>query len=188
MKLRSYYSPTTDAKLNRVVQIQLQSDAAPAAPFVLLGDINHEEPDNANGMQRYSINHAIYQHVQEQLYRQHGIQDMQRVDITHAGGFVLIERVVVDTGNNHVAVGEETTITVSFVPANATHDPVQFTISNPELVEDVVDAGDGVLKFTNKSKGEVFVEVRTNGYTQRFPFIFDETLNDPVEPEEPTDP
>lgn len=193
MKLRSYFNPNADANMMRTVQIRLQSDAAPAAPFVLLGDINHEVPDNASGMQQQAVSHVIYQHVQELLYREQGIQDMQRIKLTHAGGFVLVQRVFVDRGDPRVGIGHTSTIKVTFEPANATHDPVQFMVSNPGLIEVISNTGNGELTFKNLAKGELFIQVKTNGYSQNFPYEFDEKLPPAVEepepePEEPEDP
>ncbi len=176
MKLRSYFNPTVDSDKMRTVQIRVQGDAAPAAPFVALGNINHEVPDNASGMQMVDVSHAIYNHVQEQLYRQHGIQDMQKIKLTHAGSFNLINRVIVNRGLTRLGIGHESTISVAFDPSNATHDAVKFTVSNPDLVDIVSNTGDGTFTFRNKGKGELFVRVKTTGYEQSFPYEFDEKL------------
>lgn len=89
MKLKSYFDPSRNSKLVQTVQIRMAEDDAPSSPFVLLGELNHEPGDNASGMQKQCISHAIYSHVQEQVYLKQGIQDMQRISITHAGTFAL---------------------------------------------------------------------------------------------------
>lgn len=172
MKLRSYYNPTA-----KIAEVRLQADAAPAAPFVLLGDIIHEADDNASGMQKMAISHVIFQHVQEQLYLQYGEQNMQSVTITNGGTFVMIKRVLVNRDQNRVGIGHSNTISVTFDPVDASHDPVQFMVSNPDLIDIVSNTGNGVLTFRNKGKGELFIKVRTTGYEQDFPYEFDEELD-----------
>ena len=97
MKLKSYFNPTRDARLVQTVEVRLAADAAPASPFVLLGDLIHEPvDDNLSGAQKHDVSHVIFQHVQEQVFLKHQIQDMQRIRITIGGAFKLLDRVFVD--------------------------------------------------------------------------------------------
>ena len=165
MKLKSYYNPTRDALLRQVVQIRLASDAAPAAPFVLLGDLTHEPvDDNLSGAQKHDVSHAIFQHVQEQVYLKHQIQDK------------LLERVYVDQSKNRLGVNEETTINVRLIPADATTDGVKFKVSNPDLVTVTADTGNGTFKFRGNQKGEFFVRVRVGMFEQNIPYEVTEEL------------
>lgn len=177
MKLKSYFNPTRDAKLRQIVQVRLATDAAPAAPFVLLGDIIHEPvDDNASGMQKHDISHVIFQHVQEQVYLQHQLQDMGRINITVGGAFKLLERVYVDQSKNRLGVNEETTINVRLIPTDATTDGVKFQVSNPDLVTITANTGNGTFKFRGNQKGEFFVRVRVGQFEQNIPYEVTEEL------------
>lgn len=184
MKLKSYFNPTRDSNLMQDVQVRLAADAAPASPYVALGEIDHDiDDDNLSGAQNTNISHVVFQHVQEALYKQHGIQDMQRIRITFGGGYVALKRVLIDQGANRLGYNEETTITVSLDPVNATHDPITFEVSNPDLVEILADDGDGVFTFRGPGKGEFFVTVRVGeAYEQTFPYEISEEL--PAVPDE----
>lgn len=177
MKLKSYFNPTRDARLTQTVQIRLAADAAPASPYVLLGDLIHEPvDDNASGHQKQDISHVIFQHVQEQVYLKHQIQDMQRINITVGGAFKLLERVFVDQAANRLGVNEETTINVRLIPADATTDGVKFKVSNPDLVTITANTGNGTVKFRGKQKGEFFVRVRVGMFEQNIPYEVTEEL------------
>lgn len=177
MKLKSYISNTAGLNQVREVRVVLAADASPGAGWTLLGDLIHEPvDDNASGMQKHDVSHVIYQHVQEQVYLKQGLQDMQRIKITFGGNFKPLVSVHVDQGENRLGIGKTATIKVTTVPANATHDGIVFAISNPELVDNIVNAGDGVLKFDSVGKGEIFVRVRVKGssFEQLIPFEFTE--------------
>lgn len=172
MKLKSYYNPTT-----RVVQVRLAADAAPAAPFVALGDVTHEPvDDNASGMQKQSLNHVLFQHIQERLYVQLDIQDMQLINITYGGNLKPLQRVFVDQGINRLGYNIENTVRVTLDPADATTDGITFTPSNPGLVTVVANTGNGVYKFKGANKGEFFLKVRVGAFEQNIPFEFSDEL------------
>lgn len=155
MLLKSYYNPNTHE-----VRIRNQPDAAEAAPFVSLGNINHTvSTDNANGMQNKSVSHVIYQHVQEQLYLQRGMQDMQIVKITPAGTFKLIESFNVNHSQPYVAPGETIKVTPIVLPADATKDGFYLVADNPDLVEIAAGTGPDVGSFivTMKAAGQTIL-------------------------------
>ena len=82
MKLKSYV--TLALGVNGVRTVQLTSDTAPAPPepAIFLGDLEHVgNVDNLPGMQQQMVNHSLYHHVADLLYRQHGIEDMSRIKI-----------------------------------------------------------------------------------------------------------
>lgn len=178
MKLKSYFNPTRDANLVQSVQIRLAGDAAPAAPYVLLGALTHEPvDDNLSGAQLQSVSHAIYQHVQEQLFVQQHLQDMQKIKISYGGNFKPINRVLVSQEANRIGYNEQTTISVGLDPVDATNDGITFSVSNPGLVSITSNTGNGVFSFIGLSKGEFFVTVRTNGFEQVIPFEITEQLD-----------
>lgn len=184
MKLKSYFDPTRDARLIQTVEVRLAADPAPASPFVLLGDLIHEPvDDNLSGAQKHDVSHVIFQHVQEQVFLKHKLQDMQRIKIVNAGAFKLVDRVLVDQEANRLGINVPSTITVKTTPSDATTDGVVFTVSNPDLVDIVANTGNGVFTFKGKSKGEVFIHVHVKGtsFNQSFPYEFTEQL-DPVLP------
>lgn len=82
MKLKAYFSPELGPNGVRIVQLLGENAAAPEAPTVFLGDIEHiPEDDNLPGFQKMMENHAIYHHVANLLYVGHGVQDMSRIVI-----------------------------------------------------------------------------------------------------------
>lgn len=172
MKLKSYFNATT-----REAQVRLAADAAPAAPFVALGDVTHEPvDDNASGMQKHDISHVLYQHIQERLYLQFGLQDMQIIKITYGGNFKVLQRVFVDLGINRLGYNVENTVTVTLDPVDATNDGITFTPSNPDLVTVVANTGNGVYTFKGPNKGAFFLKVRVNNFEQNIPFEITEEL------------
>lgn len=174
MKLKSYFNATT-----REAQVRLAADAAPAAPFVALGDVTHEPvDDNASGMQKHDISHILYQHIQERLYLQFGLQDMQIIKITYGGNFKVLQRVFVDQGINRLGYNVENTVTVTLDPVDATNDGITFTPSNPDLVTVVANTGNGVYTFKGPNKGEFFLRVRVGFFEQNIPF----EITDELEP------
>lgn len=158
MKLKSYFNPNRDANLTQEVQIRMAADAAPAAPFVLLGDLTHEAGDNAGGMQKTNVNHAIYSHVQEQLYLKYGIQDMQKIRLTHAGTFVLPTGFSISHTNTYVKPDEVIKVDFAILPANATKDGYFMVIENPSLITVVKNGGtDGKWEVKFKGDGETIL-------------------------------
>lgn len=158
MKLKSYFNPNRDTKLMHTVQIRLASDAAPAAPFVALGDLTHEPGDNASGMQRQSVSHAIYSHVQEQLYLQHELQDMQKIKLTFAGGYLPVNSFSVDRGITSVKPGEKITLQAKVFPAGATIDGFYLKSHNPAIVT-ITDKTNGKFEVVFKEDGEVILSL-----------------------------
>ncbi|QHJ81339.1 MAG: hypothetical protein [Bacteriophage sp.] len=171
MKLTAYYAAATSA-----VQVRLTADAAPGGAFVKLIDIVHEPLDNLPGAEGRDVSHVIYQHVQEALYRLHGVQNMQLITITTGGAYIPIQRVFVDQGINRLGYGIENTVTVTLDPENATNDGVSFTPSNPGLVTVVANTGNGVYTFKGANKGEFFLKVRVGTFEQNIPFEFSDEL------------
>lgn len=158
MKLKSYFDPSRNSKLVQTVQIRMAADAAPSSPFELLGELNHEPGDNASGMQKQSISHAIYSHVQEQVYLKKGIQDMQRISITHAGTFVLPTGFNVSHTNTYVKPGDLIKVEFQLIPANATKDGYFLVAENPALVEITKDGkADGKWELKFKQDGETIL-------------------------------
>ena len=158
MKLRSYFNPTRDSNLMQTAQIRLATDSAPAAPFVLLGDLTHEAQDNLSGAQKLPINHAIYSHVQELLYTKHGIQDMQKIKLTNAGTFVLPTGFSISHTNTYVKPGEVIKVDFAILPANATKDGYFMVIENPSLITVVKNGGtDGKWEVKFKGDGETIL-------------------------------
>lgn len=158
MKLKSYFNPVP---VNTVftVQIRLASDAAPAAPFVALGDVTHEPPtDNASGMQKQSLSHVIYQHVQEQVYLQKKLQDMQRINITNGGAFRLLKGMYVEKAATYIKPGEKVTLKVKVEPANATVDGYFAEVEDDQLGT-VEDKTNGVFEITMPNEGITIVKI-----------------------------
>lgn len=159
MKLKSYFNPTPDADLNLTVQIRNAADAAPGGAFTLLGDINHEPPiDDASGMQKQSISHAIFQHVQEQVYLKKQIQDMQKIKITFGGTFKLLKGMYVEKGKNLIKPGETVELTVKIEPADATIDGYFCEVENPALGTVAAGAG-GKFTITMPQDGQTIVKI-----------------------------
>jgi len=171
MKLTAYYDAATNA-----VQVRMTTDAAPGGAYVKLVDIVHEALDNLPGAEGRSISHRIYQHIQDALYLNHGVQNMQLITISTAGTYVALQRVFVDQGMNRLGYGIENTVTVTLDPANATNDGITFVVSNPDLVTVVANTGNGVFTFKGPNKGNVFIRVRVNDFEQNIPVEFTDEL------------
>ena len=166
MKLKSYYNPLTHE-----AQVRLATDAAADSPFVLLGTVTHEpNDDNASGMQKHNISHVIFQHIQEQLYLQKGLQDMQIVKITYGGAAKPVEYFTVDPAAFVLGVGVEATMTVKVWPEGALFDGYEIKPDNADLIE-VVSNTAGVYKFKGKGMGQTWLRVRIlgTGHEQRVP-------------------
>lgn len=171
MKLTAYYAAATNA-----VQVRLTTDAAPGGAYVKLVDIVHEALDNLPGAEGRKVSHVIYQHIQDALNRDFGVQNMQLITISTGGSYVALRRVFVDQGKNRLGYGIENTVTVTLDPANATNDGISFTVSNPSLVTVVANTGNGVFTFKGPNKGEVFIKVRVNDFEQNIPVEFTDEL------------
>lgn len=171
MKLKSYYNPTRDALLRQVVQIRLASDAAPAAPFVLLGDLTHEPvDDNASGHQKQDISHVIFQHVQEQVYLKHQLQDMGKIRITTGGAFKLPTRMFVSVGARVVDLADPVLIDVTVEPVAATIDGYFLTAENPALVTiTTVSPGKYSVSFTGEGETILTVGITNTPFEQMIP-------------------
>lgn len=173
MKLKAYYAATPvsvpemgNRKMRRVI-IQLAATAAPAVPFVVLGDVNHETPDNANGMQATPINHALVKHITELLYTKFGVQTSQDVYIYYHAGVLPLKSFSVDSGRNTLKVGQESTITVRLLPANAQlTSPLTIVPSRPDLVEIISNSG-GVLKYKGKAMGDLVFNIKVDSLTDQ---------------------
>ena len=166
MKLKSYFNPTTYE-----AQVRMAADAAPAAPFVLLGDVTHEpNDDNASGMQKKNVSHVIFQHIQEQVYLKHNLQDMQAIKITYGGTAKPVTGFTVDPASFVLVVGKEATMTVKVAPAGALYDGIEIKPDNADLIEVVSNAA-GVYKFKGKGMGQTWLRIRIlgTGHEQRVP-------------------
>lgn len=153
MKLKSYFNPTRDSKLVQTVQVRLAADLAPTAPYVELGALTHEPvDDNLSGAQLHSISHAIYQHVQEQVYLKHGVQDMQKIRIITGGAFVLPERMLASVSAQLVALATPITVKFSVDPVAATIDGYSLKAENPDLVT-ITPGAAGEYSVTFKQEG-----------------------------------
>lgn len=170
MKLKSYFNPNRDSKLMHTVQIRLATDAAPAAPFITLGEVTHEPGDNASGMQKQSISHVIYSHVQEQLYLQHGLQDMQKIQLTNGGNYRPVVSFTVDRGVTSVKPGVVITLQAHVQPANATLDGFYLTSHNPAIVT-ITDKTNGKYEVVFKEDGEAILKlgIKNSGFEELIP-------------------
>lgn len=154
MQLRSFYNPTTST-----VALQRANDAVLGGEWEELGTVEHTETsDNLRGMQNTSTNHAVYSHIQEQLYLQYGIQDMQVIDIIYAGSLDPVERFWVTTSANTVRPQQEVTLKALVEPAGSNLDDFYVKASNPDLVDITTEAG-GEFKVKFNGPGQVTVRI-----------------------------
>lgn len=171
MKLKSYFNPTRDSRLAQTVQIRLAADAAPASPFVLLGTLTHEPvDDNLSGAQKHDISHVIFQHVQEQVFLQHQMQDMSKVRITSGGAFKLPTRMFVSVGARVVDLADPVLIDVTVEPVAATIDGYFLTAENPALVTiTTVSPGKYSVSFTGEGETILTVGIANTPFEQMIP-------------------
>jgi hypothetical protein len=171
MKLKSYINLTKDSNLSVEVQVRLAADAAPAAPFVLLGTLTHEPvDDNLSGAQKHSVSHVIFQHVQEQVFLKHQLQDMGKIRITTGGAFKLPTRMFVSVGARVVDLADPVLIDVTVEPVAATIDGYFLTAENPALVEiTVVSPGKYSVSFTGEGETILTVGIANTPFEQMIP-------------------
>lgn len=171
MKLKSYINLTKDSNLSVEVQVRLAADAAPAAPFVLLGTLTHEPvDDNLSGAQKHSVSHVIFQHVQEQVFLKHQLQDMGKIRITTGGAFKLPTRMFVSVGARVVDLADPVLIDVTVEPVAATIDGYFLTAENPALVKiTVVSPGKYSVSFTGEGETILTVGIANTPFEQMIP-------------------
>lgn len=171
MKLKSYFSPTRDAHLIQTVEVRLAADPAPDSPFVLLGDLIHEPvDDNLSGAQKHSVSHVIFQHVQEQVFLKHQLQDMGKIRITTGGAFKLPTRMFVSVGARVVDLADPILIDVTVEPVGATIDGYFITAENPALVTiTTTTAGKYSVKFKGEGETILTVGIANSPFEQMIP-------------------
>lgn len=119
---------------SRTVRVESGSGSAPAAisggGYQNLGTARLDKDAKASaglsGMQLREVNHVLYQHIQDALYKI-GVQDM-------AAQTILIDdarAISIGTGTLMVAVGANSAaLPVTITPTSATNKDVTFTSSN----------------------------------------------------------
>ncbi len=161
MKLKSYLE-TNRTGLRYKVIVQKAATAAPAG-YTVLGEINHEVPDNLRGMQALPINHVIFQHVQEQMYTQKGVQDMQSVLIDIGDDIKPVKSMYIEKSKLLVKPGEKITLKVIVDPVDALVDGY-FCVAENETLAEVEDKTNGVFEITMPQVGQTLVKIGiTNG-------------------------
>lgn len=141
MELKSYFNPTPGADNRLTVDVRLSTDAAPSAPFILLGTVKHEEPlDNLPGAQGTYRNHPIVSHIQERLYVQHGIQNMQNINIVYGGTYKPVSSVDIVHTSLVIKPGETIKFKIRILPEGAGLASGSFLeASNPDFITIIKD-------------------------------------------------
>lgn len=104
------------------------SDALPATAGTTLTDVVHEGADGAaaaaDGVHANPDNHVLYHDVQDALYRQQGIQDMQRISIVTSGALAAESQ---SAAALNVDMPATQTIVIKYQPANVNAVNADFT-------------------------------------------------------------
>ena len=119
---------------SKLVRVESGSGAAPAAiggSYQNLGtarlDKDAKLSAGLGGMQLREVNHVLFQHVQDALYKI-GVQDMAAQTILVDG----VRSISIGTGTLSVAAGANSApLAVTATPASAKDKEVTFTSSNP---------------------------------------------------------
>ena len=145
--------------------VTVLSDALPATAGTTLTDVMHAKPGStepADGVDDHPENHVLYHDVQDALYRQLGIQDMQRISIVPSGA--LVSQYLSATALPTVDMPATQTVVIKYQPANDTalnadftyvsSDPTKATVSVAGVVTGVA-AGASIITATHKHTGQV---------------------------------
>lgn len=112
-------------KVKREVQALADGATVPAG-FTKLEDITHPDTDVLGA----AVNHVLYQHVQDVLYRKLNEQDMQRLKMTWPGKVLATGLTASPANLNTAKAGTEVTVTVTAAPAAAVVENLDVQIFN----------------------------------------------------------
>lgn len=150
-----------NAKLG-IVRVQADA-AAPGTDFVVLGKFTHPDPDSLGP---FAVSHAMYSHVQDIMYREAGIQDMQSLSIEWPG-YVAADFISGGPTSLTVEAGTEGTMEVYSFPEQISDPRYTMIFNGSEEVFKInprtfkysaLGPGKGTIRITHVS-GTPFVDV-----------------------------
>lgn len=151
--------------------VTLLGDALPATAGTTLTDVTHAKPGSteaADGVHDHPENHVLYHDIQDALYRQLGIQNMQNISIVPSG--VLIAKSLTAAAITINGAGTAT-IVIKYQPADVNAVNADFTYVSSDVSKATVSsdgvvtrvaAGSSVITATHKHTGQtVTINVTT---------------------------
>lgn len=152
--------------------VTVLSDALPATAGTTLTDVTHEGADGVaeptDGVHDNPDNHVLYHDVQDALYRQQGIQDMQRISIVPSGALVATHLTAAALAT--VDMPATQTLVLKYQPANLTAVNADFTYVSSDVSKATVSvagvvtgvaAGTSTITATHKHTGQTVAVVAT---------------------------
>lgn len=143
--------------------VTVLSDALPATAGTTLTDVTHAKAgstETADGVSDHPENHVLYHDIQDALYRQQGIQNMQGISIVPSGALAAE---YLSGAALTVAAAATVQAVVKYQPADVTGVAEDFTyVSSDETKATVaatgvvtgVAAGEAVITATHKHTGQ----------------------------------
>jgi hypothetical protein len=141
------------------------SDALPVTAGTTLTDVTHEGADGAaatgDGVHDNPDNHVLYHDVQDALYRQQGIENMQNISIVPSGALVAASLSAVAL---EIVDDLTDTVDILYQPGNVVAINADFTYVSSDVTKATVAAtgvvtavaiGECVITFTHKHTGMV---------------------------------
>lgn len=145
----------------KIAYVTVGADALPGGATDVLTDFKHGEGEANDKVDSNPHNHVLYHDVQDALYRQRGIQNMQDISIVPSGALVAEYLTAAAITINGAGTA---TIVIKYQPANVnavnsdftyvSSDPTKATVSSAGVVTRVA-AGSSVVTATHKDTGAV---------------------------------
>lgn len=151
---------------SKTAYVTVLSDTLPAEATNVLTDFTHAKPgatETADGVHDHPENHVLYHDVQDALYRQEGIQNMQAISIVVSKALAAESLSATPITINGAGTA---TIAIKYQPADVAavnadftyvaSDPTKATVNASGVVTRVA-AGSSTVTATHKHTGAVVV-------------------------------
>lgn len=151
--------------------VTVLSDALPATAGSTLTDFVHAKPGSTeanDGVDDHPENHVLYHDIQDALYRQEGIQNMQNISIVPSGALVATHLTAAALAT--VDMPATQTLVLKYQPADLTAINADFTYVSSDLTKATVSvagvvtgvaAGTSTITATHKHTGQTVAVVAT---------------------------
>ena len=144
----------------KTAYVTIAGDALPGGATDVLTDFRHGSGETADLVSDNPANHVLYNDVQEALYRQREIQDMQAISIVVSGALAAQYMSAAALNFAHTTTA---TIVIKYQPANVSAVNADFTYVSSVPAKATVDAagvvtgvaaGATVITATHKVTGK----------------------------------
>jgi hypothetical protein len=151
--------------------VTVLSDALPVTAGDTLTDFVHAKPGSTeanDGVDDYPENHVLYHDIQDALYRQQGLQNMQNISIVPSGALVATHLTAAALAT--VDMPATQTLVLKYQPADLTAINADFTYVSSDVSKATVSvagvvtgvaAGSSTITATHKHTGQTVAVVAT---------------------------